>query len=393
MAFVTKRPGGSIFYACWKGANGKQIRRSTGLTSKREAQKRANEWESNDLKTKVDQTGVQREFTRILETGMREAEGGDLTLSRLEELLNRAHRIANPDYREVSVGSWYSEWSSQQAAYVSDSTQNGYRNDFDLLKEALGSKKFALPLRELTSEDVRKAIAKAHKDRTASTVNKALSSFRRAIDAALAENLVSSNVVKQVRPLKKTDSTKRAPFTLDEVRTLLNSAKTDKNFTERKIADEWVGFITLGAHTGLRASDLCKLTRKNVSGDSIELVVGKTGKTLKVPLSPPCIGWIGKKRGAFFKKLALQPGGTTSTQFTNLMKKAGVPRDIVRAGDQTARRSFHSLRHTFTSWLANQDIHADVRQKLTGHSSAGIHALYTHHDESLVKAIETLPAL
>ena len=51
------------------------------------------------------------------------------------------------------------------------------------------------------------------------------------------------------------------------------------------------------------------------------------------------------------------------------------------------------LRHSFTSWLAEADVHADVRQKLTGHSSAGVHARYTHHDEALERAVASLPNL
>jgi hypothetical protein len=38
-------------------------------------------------------------------------------------------------------------------------------------------------------------------------------------------------------------------------------------------------------------------------------------------------------------------------------------------------------------------VHADIRQKLTGHSSSKIHQLYTHHDEALDRAVGTLPAL
>lgn len=45
------------------------------------------------------------------------------------------------------------------------------------------------------------------------------------------------------------------------------------------------------------------------------------------------------------------------------------------------------------SWLAEADIHADVRQKLSGHSESAIHALYTRRDASLARAIEVLPDL
>jgi integrase len=75
------------------------------------------------------------------------------------------------------------------------------------------------------------------------------------------------------------------------------------------------------------------------------------------------------------------------------MKKSNVPKVIEKPGGIKANRSFHSLRHTFASWLAEQDIHADVRQKLTGHSSSGIHARYTHHNEALDRAVAVLPKI
>ena len=73
------------------------------------------------------------------------------------------------------------------------------------------------------------------------------------------------------------------------------------------------------------------------------------------------------------------------------MKRAGVARKVKLPGGIEASRSFHSLRHSFTSWLAEADVHSDIRRKLTGHKSSGIHDIYTHHDESLARAIEELP--
>jgi len=54
-------------------------------------------------------------------------------------------------------------------------------------------------------------------------------------------------------------------------------------------------------------------------------------------------------------------------------------------------RLFHSLRHSFTNWLAEADVHSNIRRKLTSHKSAGVHDIYAHHpDESLKRAIQRL---
>lgn len=83
-----------------------------------------------------------------------------------------------------------------------------------------------------------------------------------------------------------------------------------------------------------------------------------------------------------------------STTFSNLMKKSGVPRDSVLPGGSKVKRSFDSLRHTFTSVLANVGISAEIRMKLTGQKDSEVHAGYTHHDsKAMVNAVKKLPVL
>ncbi len=65
-----------------------------------------------------------------------------------------------------------------------------------------------------------------------------------------------------------------------------------------------------------------------------------------------------------------------------------------KQGRTFSRLSFRSLRHTFTSALANAGIPAEMRQKLTGHADAGMHQKYTHLElQPLKQAIATLPSL
>ena len=63
-----------------------------------------------------------------------------------------------------------------------------------------------------------------------------------------------------------------------------------------------------------------------------------------------------------------------------VMARAGIEDGIARqkkgdAGRNVSRLSFHSLRHSFTSALANAGVSAEVRQKLTGHADDKSHAL------------------
>jgi integrase len=80
------------------------------------------------------------------------------------------------------------------------------------------------------------------------------------------------------------------------------------------------------------------------------------------------------------------------------MARAGVEGRLLRErngeGRSQSSLSFHSLRHSFNSALANAAVPQEIRQKLTGHTSAEMNTLYTHHElEPLRKAIAMLPRI
>ena len=73
-----------------------------------------------------------------------------------------------------------------------------------------------------------------------------------------------------------------------------------------------------------------------------------------------------------------------------MVKRAGLDLMVVRGkGTRNfARRTFHSLRHSFSSALAHKGVSEEIRMNLTGYSSADIHRKYTHLDmESLHRAL------
>jgi integrase len=394
MATIFKNAGNKKYFARFIDAEGKRISRCTHVTTKLKAEAIAAEMELMEQKKKKGNADMATAFAAIINAAARDAESGDLTLARAEELVTRLHRLANPDFRVVSLDQHLGSWVKAQEAHVEHSTMNIYRDMHRRIIENVGSKIAAAPVGNLTKENIEAAMRKIittnvrkSKTRTitAATANMDLHALRRALTAALEAGLVKMNVAASIRPLPTTDSTERAPFTTEEVRKMLDHEKT---------SDEWKGAILIAAHTGLRMGDVMQITRENIEGTRLVIRPAKTKKereTLNIPLTPPVIAWIGKRKGSLFPKLSTLQKGTLSTTFTRIMKSAGVARDIIEAGNITKRRSFHSLRHTFASWLAEADIHADVRQKLTGHKSAGIHANYTHHDKALDRAVGTLP--
>ena len=60
--------------------------------------------------------------------------------------------------------------------------------------------------------------------------------------------------------------------------------------------------------------------------------------------------------------------------------------------ESSPKRTFHSLRHSFTSALANAGVGEEIRMKLTGHTTKSSHTRYTHLElGSLKRAVTALP--
>lgn len=411
MATLYRYAGKPQWYARFKDANGKRVSRATGTEKKREARAIANDLEAKERDKQQGKSHLPHEYAVILESATREAVAGELTLARAEDLIRRLHQLSNPDFRVVSLEAHLADWVDRQRPHVSEKTARTYADMRRRVINAVGPKAAAAPVGEFTRDQVEKALAKIirtpisatqrpqttppRKNRekkpkrtvSASTANMDLGALRRALRDAVEQGLAKANAAESVRPLPQDDSTERAPFTAEEVRQMLD---------HRDTPEDWHGVILIAAYTGLRLGDVIRLNRSHVEGTRLVIRPEKTKrtrKTLSVPLTPPCLRWIGDRQGDFFPKLKGTKTGTLSTRFVRIMERAGVPREITEAGDIVKRRSFHSLRHSFASWLAEADIHADVRQKLTGHQSAGVHARYTHHDEALERAVAALPEL
>jgi integrase len=376
---------GKQWVAQWYRPDGSRVKRGTGCDKRREAEREAAEMEGKDRKAKGDGG---RKFEEILSRVSADAKAGKLSFGRAAEFLTELRTVTDPDFKAVSVADHLAGWVAEKSARVKPKTTEAHKHMLRRFKGALGAEAMKSPLSDLTRAQVDKALRKI-KDGglRGATVNLDLRIFRQAMKQAVEDGLLLKNPTDGIKPLPEDDSTERAPFEAAEVRKMIDHPKT---------SDEWRGMILFGAHTGLRLGDVAQLAREHVEGVDLVIRPKKTErsrKTIRIPLTPPLVAWIGDRTGLFFPRAAKVTAATLSTQFPRIMARAGVPADVVLPGNLPGRRSFHSLRHSFTSWLAEADIHADIRQKLTGHSSAGVHARYTHHDQSLARAIETLPDL
>jgi integrase len=81
-----------------------------------------------------------------------------------------------------------------------------------------------------------------------------------------------------------------------------------------------------------------------------------------------------------------------------LAESAKIAGEIVRHQNIKGRTirslSFHSLRHSFNSEMANAGVGEELRMKLTGHATREEHKKYTHHELAPLRAaINKIPPL
>ena len=177
-------------------------------------------------------------------------------------------------------------------------------------------------------------------------------------------------------------SDEREPFSDAEVVRLLDTAT----------GTPWQGAILMGVWTGLRLADVANLTWGQVDMDAgvVTVTPAKTDKPIRQPMAAELREYLatqpaGVGKRPLFPALAGRITGREgglSNEFGRLMERAEIVVPLGREkkgrGRQVRTKSFHSLRHTFVSRLANADVSADVRKALAGHDTDEAHARYTH---------------
>lgn len=171
----------------------------------------------------------------------------------------------------------------------------------------------------------------------------------------------------------------------------------------RELGCEWEGVVTVALYTGLRKRDIECLVwqgdpKKELVADMAKKAIyGTPSKTLRrgvyvsIPMHEKVVEALGAantETAYVFPWRQSHPNGQRPKPddhfFAEVLSKAG----IVAKADE--RLSFHSLRHTFVTRLANAGVAEDVRMRLAGHTNAATHSIYTHEDAQSKAAISRL---
>lgn len=293
---------------------------------------------------------------------------------------------------------WLNEWLAGKCGVVAAKSIEKYEQVTEDFLEHLGERA-NLTLAAIGPKDVRSfrdALAKG--GRSPGTVNQTI---RKVLSApflsAMRLGYIPTNPCAAIEALRDDADSAREIFTAEQVGKLLGKAEGD-----------WKGAILAGYFTGLRLRDVAELRWSAIDFKAgvLRIKTLKTGSALVVPLHEALTTWLhtqprGIGQAPVFPSLAGKGTGGRhglSGLFKAIMGQAEIKGRLTRGADGRGRKtsslSFHSLRHSFVSALANAGVAAELRQKLSGHADDRTHARYTHHElESLRLAVAKLPSV
>jgi integrase len=344
-------------------------------------------------KTKRDTRLEAEEIARALELGIRGKNQGEAEARNLRRLLGE---VEGRPVAFTSVRQALEDWINSLKGSIAPATTTKYTGIKNAFIEWLGPRAEA-NLSSLGPKDFleyRNQLLDG--GRTPKTVDLIVrkilgAAFRQAVKLGT----LSKNPLANVPALKK-GRFEKGVFVPEEISRLVTVAERD-----------WKGAILVGYFTGARLQDVCNLRwdRVDLAKNIIRFQTAKTDQTITLAIHPELEDHLiicadsDDSRAFVFPTLAGTPSPALSIAFKEIMERAGIEAGVAREklgakGRTISSRSWHSLRHSFNSALANQGVSQELRQKFTGHSTAEMNTVYTHHElETIRKAISSIPVL
>jgi integrase len=373
MPSLWKREKSPYWFCCYTSAEGQRLKRSTKQRDRKKA------WE----------------VCLSIERAERFAKNGTLTEQTATKIIGEiVERTTGEPFRNMATNEWFEQWVAGKAQTKSAATTERYKQVKGDFLHSLG-KRAMLSLAHLAPKDIRAyrdaELAAGKSNKTANLSVKIVSA---GFNAAFRQGYITVNPCTALESLPE-ETAERSNFTAKQVARLVKAAEGD-----------WQSAILFAYYTGARLRDVTNMRWNAIDLDAklINFIPSKTKKHVTIPLHSDLERHLLKSPGigkAFlFPSLGERSTGGKnglSGQFARVMARAGIEGKITRhtaQGRANSSLSFHSLRHSFNSAMANAGVAEEVRMKLTGHSTREIHTKYTHHEiEALRAAVSVIPPI
>ncbi len=187
-----------------------------------------------------------------------------------------------------------------------------------------------------------------------------------------------------------TDSNRTRFLSPDEARLILDLLQ--------EMSPLWHDIVLLTLNTGMRLGEVVSLKGENVDPVNriIILLKTKNGKKRVIPLNDEALAVCRKYCRRANEYLFESPvkKGMHIQKSSHLFIKALKKTTINKGYSDRHRICFHSLRHTFASWLVQEGVRLEIVSDLLGHSSVVTSQRYAHLAPDAGRAaVAKLPSL
>lgn len=319
----------------------------------------------------------------------------------ITQRLSRLQADAMPEMRPLTLGRLEKEWrESPRRRDCSAAQLERYARQLAAFVDWAGE---GLDIRAV-GDELAERYAKHLTARTAAnTYNKHLNTLT-AIWKAVGRTRKLGNPWADL-PRRRLDTHIRRALTAAEIEKIIKAAK-----------GEWRALVMIGARTGLRLGDACRLKWSAFGEDGVLRVtttktgapVALPGETLKQELLRIFNAEAQRRRGITRAKRAAQAvargvrgedfimpeiaaiyerdPATVSLRIKRIFKAAKIKTSVKEKGWSKARpdASYHSLRHTFVTRAIEAGVAAPIVRALVGHNTAAMTDRYTHVGEAAI---------
>lgn len=328
---------------------------------------------------------------KIWEKIGKESEGYSALLAyqiRAERIRSKRHGEELPQERPKApylkdVWAKYKEWITNNRKNRGIDDISRYEN---YLKPALENKR----LDEISPLDLERIKSNLSKEGLApASVKHVLVLFRQIFNKSVLWGLhKGENPIKAVR-LTRPNNQRERFLSFQEAETLL---------TELQRVSPLVHDIALlSLHTGMRAGEIFNLRGQDLDFGNrlIHIADPKNGESRKAYMTDACFAMLKRRNPAnpndfvFSDRRHKGKIQGVSKTFAKVVDRLGFNKGIE---DRRRKISFHSLRHTFASWLALQGESIKTLQELLGHKTLAMTSRYSHltpdHKKEAVRRLE-----